>query len=297
MTAPVVPDPAALARIDDLELAARWVVEGFLSGLHRSPRLGVSTDFAEHRPYVPGDDLRHLDWRLYARTERLHLKTYEADTNTDCTILLDATASMGYGSAGLTKLAYAKVLCATLATFAHRQRDRVGLVTWAAGPLEVVPPGARHLPQVLHALARAEAAGTGDLAALVRQVAVRHPRRGFFVLVSDLYEPAEVVSRALAPLTGAGHDVIVVQLLDPAERDFPFEGATTFRDLETGATMPVTPARVRAGYQAKMTAHLAALRDALAGHRADYLLVDTRTPLERVLLDWLLRREFLRTAT
>lgn len=289
-------DPATLARIGNLELVARWVVEGFMSGLHRSPRLGYSTDFAEHRPYVPGDDIRHVDWKVFARTERTWLKTYEADTNTNFTVLLDVSASMGYGHGNITKLAYAKLVAATLAWFSRRQRDRVGLVTFADDIREIVPPAARHLPNVLQALERATAGGAGSLARPMASVAQLQRRRGIFLLLSDLYEPATDVLRALGPLTGAGHDVIVIQLLDAAERTFPFEDATTFRDLESGVRLAVSPARMRERYVTAMNAHVAAMRARLGGARIDYSLVDTSQPLDRVLFDVLLRREFLRTA-
>jgi uncharacterized protein (DUF58 family) len=289
-------DPAALSRIGNLELVARWVVEGFISGLHRSPHLGFSTDFAEHRPYVPGDDIRHVDWRVFARTERTWLKTYEADTNTNFTVLLDVSASMGYGHGEITKLAYAKLLAATLTWFSRRQRDRVGLVTFADDVREIVPPAARHLPNVLHALERATAGGTGGLARPLAKIAQLQPRRGIFLLLSDLYEPAADVLRALGPLTGAGHDVIVIQLLDAAERTFPFEDATTFRDLESGVRMPVSPSKMRERYLAAMNAHVTTMRAKLGSARVDYSLVDTSQPLDRVLFDVLLRREFLRTA-
>ncbi len=289
-------DPAALSRIGNLELVARWVVEGFISGLHRSPHLGFSTDFAEHRPYVPGDDIRHVDWRVFARTERTWLKTYEADTNTNFTVLLDVSASMGYGHGEITKLAYAKLLAATLTWFSRRQRDRVGLITFADDVREIVPPAARHLPNVLHALERATAGGTGGLARPLAKIAQSQPRRGIFLLLSDLYEPAADVLRALGPLTGAGHDVIVIQLLDAAERTFPFEDATTFRDLESGVRMPVSPGKMRERYLAAMNAHVTTMRAKLGSARVDYSLVDTSQPLDRVLFDVLLRREFLRTA-
>ena len=289
-------DPATLARIGNLELVARWVVEGFISGLHRSPHLGFSTDFAEHRPYVPGDDIRHVDWRVFARTERTYLKTYEADTNTNLTVLLDVSASMGYAHGGITKLAYAKLLAATLAWFSRRQRDRVGLVTFAEDVKEIVPPSARHLPNVLHALERATAGGTGSLARPLAKVAQSQPRRGIFLLISDLYEPATAVLRALGPLIGAGHDVIVIQLLDAAERSFPFSDSTTFRDLETNVRMPVSPGKMRERYVAAMEAHVTSMRAKLGGGRVDYSLVETSQPLDRVLFDVLLRREFLRTA-
>ncbi len=289
-------DPAALARIGNLELVARWVVEGFISGLHRSPHLGFSTDFAEHRPYVPGDDIRHVDWRVFARTERTYLKTYEADTNTNFTVLLDVSASMGYAHGGVTKLAYAKLVAATLSWFSRRQRDRVGLVTFADDVRDIVPPSARHLPNVLHALERATASGAGSLARPIAKIAQSQPRRGIFVLLSDLYEPAADVLRALGPLTGAGHDVIVIQLLDAAERTFPFEDSTTFRDLESGERLPVSPGEMRTRYVAAMDAHVSAMRARLGGGRIDYSLVDTSQPLDRVLFDVLTRREFLRTA-
>ena len=292
----VTMDPATLARIGNLELVARWVVEGFISGLHRSPHLGFSTDFAEHRPYVPGDDIRHVDWRVYGRTERMYLKTYEADTNTNFTVLLDVSASMGYGHGGITKLSYAKLVAATLTWFSRRQRDRVGLVTFAEDVREIVPPSARHLPNVLHTLERAEAGGGGALAKPLARIAQSQPRRGIFLLLSDLYEPAADVLRALAPLIGAGHDVIVMQVLDAAERSFPFEDATTFRDLESGEKLPVSPRKVRERYIAAMESHLTTMRTRLGGGRIDYSLVDTSQPLDKVLFDVLLRREFLRTA-
>lgn len=289
-------DPATLARIGNLELVARWVVEGFISGLHRSPNLGFSTDFAQHRPYVPGDDTRHVDWRVYGRTERTYVKTYEADTNVNFTVLLDVSASMGYGHGAITKLAYAKLLAATLSWFSRQQRDRVGLVTFADDVRDIVPPSARHLPNVMHALERAHAGGSGRLAAPLAKIAQLQPRRGIMLLISDLYESPADVLRALGPLTGARHDVIVIQLLDAAERSFPFADAMTLRDLESGARLPVTPSQVRERYLAAMDAHVTAMRATLGGARVDYSLVTTAQPLDAVLFDVLMRREFLRTA-
>jgi uncharacterized protein (DUF58 family) len=289
-------DPATLARIGNLELVARWVVEGFISGLHRSPHLGFSTDFAEHRQYVPGDDIRHVDWRVFARTERTYLKTYEADTNTNFTVLLDSSASMGYGSGGITKLEYAKLVAATLVWFSRRQRDRVGLVTFGDDVRDVVPPSAKQLPHVLHALDRTTAAGAGGLTIPLRKIATSQSRRGIFLLLSDLYEAPSDIARALAPLAGAGHDVIVLHILDAAERNFPFDDATTFRDLESGVRMPINPGRQRERYLAAMNEHVTSMRARLGGNRVDYLLVDTSHPLDRVLFDYLVRREFLRTA-
>lgn len=288
-------DPSILGRIGDLELIARWVVEGFISGLHRSPHLGFSTDFAEHRQYVPGDDIRHIDWRVYARTERYYLKTFEADTNTNFVVLLDTSASMGFKHERLTKLEYAKVLAACLTYFSHRQRDRVGLVSFGEDIQEVVPPSARHLQHVLHALERAKPAGKGDLSRPLAKVAELQRRRGMYLLLSDLYEAPDRVIDALAALRDAGHDVMVMQILDAAERTFPYEDVTTFRDVETGQRLPVVPGKLRREYLAALGEHLATLERRLGEHRIDYALVDTSQPLDRMLFEYLLRRERMRT--
>lgn len=290
-------DPAALARIGDLELVARWVVEGFISGLHRSPHLGFSTDFAEHRQYSPGDDIRHIDWRVYARTERYYLKEFEADTNTNFILLCDTSASMGFSYGGaLSKLDYARYLGATLTYFSHKQRDRVGCVTFAADINDIVPPSAKHLSHVLHTLDRSVPAGKGTLATALRKVAELHRRKGFFVLLSDLYEQVDDVIDALGPLRDAGHDVIVMHILDAAERTFPFDDASTFRDLESGERIPVIPSRLRKEYLSKMDAHVADMQRRLGEHRMDYFLVDTSQPLDKMLFEYLMRREFLKMA-
>ncbi len=290
-------DPAALARIGDLELVARWVVEGFISGLHRSPHLGFSTDFAEHRQYVPGDDIRHIDWRVYARTERYYLKEFEADTNTNFVLLCDTSASMGFSYGGaLSKLDYARYLGATLTYFSHKQRDRVGCVTFGADLIDIVPPSAKHLSHVLHALDRSVPSGRGNLATSLSKVAELHRRKGFFVLLSDLYEQVDSVIDALGPLRDAGHDVIVMHILDAAERTFPFEDSATFRDSESGERIPVIPSRLRKEYLRKMDAHVADMQRRLGEYRIDYFLVDTSQPLDQMLFEYLLRREYLKMA-
>ncbi|MFP5353855.1 MAG: DUF58 domain-containing protein [Gemmatimonadota bacterium] len=288
-------DPAALARIGNLELVARWVVEGFIAGLHRSPHLGFSTDFAEHRQYMPGDDIRHIDWRVYARTERYFLKEYEADTNTNFMVLLDVSGSMGYGSAEMTKLAYAKYLAASLTYFSHRQRDRVGFASFDGDIIDYVPPSAKHLQQVLHAIDRAVAGGKGALARPLAKIAESQRRRGFMLVLSDLYEEPERVISALGPLRDAGHDVVVMHLLDPRERTFDFDEAATFEDAESGERLPVVPSRLRREYQRLVADHVATVQRRLGEHRVDYTLVDTSQPLDALLFDYLLRRERMRT--
>ncbi|MDP1858628.1 MAG: DUF58 domain-containing protein [Gemmatimonadaceae bacterium] len=288
-------DPAALARIGNLELVARWVVEGFLSGLHRSPHLGFSTDFSEHRQYVPGDDIRRIDWRVFARTERYYVKEYEADTNTNFMVLLDVSKSMQYGSGPLSKLEYAKYLAACLTYFSYRQRDRVGLISFDDDVRAFVPPSAKHLQQVLHELERATPLGKGSLARPLAKVAESQRRRGVMLVLSDLYEEPDRVISALGPLRDAGHDVVVMQILDPMERSFAFDDAATFEDVETGVRLPVVPSRVRGDYQRLMAAHLATMSKRLGEHRIDYCLVDTAQPLDAMLFEYLLRRERMRT--
>lgn len=288
-------DPRVLARIDDLEFVARFVVEGFISGLHRSPHLGFSTDFAEHRQYMPGDDIRHMDWRLFARTDRYYLKEYEADTNSNFVVILDTSRSMGYGTTGLSKLQYAKYLGACLTYFSHRQRDRVGFVAIDRDVVEYVPPSAKHLNQVLHALDRAEARGEGSLAMPLLKISESQRRRSILLLLSDLYEPADKVRDALGPLRDAGHDVVVMHLLDPAELNFTFDVAGTFEDLESGEKIPVVPSRLRARYTELIRDHVQTVERLLGEGRVDYLLVDTSKPVDEVLFEYLMRRERLRT--
>lgn len=288
-------DPRVLARIDDLELVARFVVEGFISGLHRSPHLGFSTDFAQHRQYMPGDDIRHMDWRLFARTDRFYLKEYEADTNSNFIVILDTSKSMGYGTTGLTKLEYAKYLGACLTYFSHRQRDRVGFYSIGTDVTEIVPPSAKHLNQVLHALDRAEAKGRGGLGIPLLKVSENQHRRSILLLLSDLYEPAEKVRDAIGPLRDSGHDVVVMHLLDPAELDFPFDAAGTFEDLESGEKIPVVPHRLKERYTQLIREHVADVERLLGEGRVDYIMVDTSKPVDDVLFEYLLRRERMQT--
>jgi uncharacterized protein (DUF58 family) len=286
-------DPRVLARIGNLELIARFVVEGFISGLHRSPHLGFSTDFAEHRQYMPGDDIRHMDWRLFARTDRFYLKEFEADTNANFLVLLDVSKSMAYSSTGLSKLEYAKYLAACLTYFSHRQRDRVGLVTFDNDIVDYVPPSAKHLNQVLHGLDRAEARGQGALAMPLLKVSESQRRRSILLLLSDLYEPPDAVRDALGPLRDAGHDLVVMHLLDPAELRFSFDAAGTFEDMESREKLPIVPGRLRKRYLELMEEHLATMERLLGEGRVDYLLVDTSKPVDAVLFEYLLRRERL----
>ncbi len=286
-------DPAVLARIDNLELLARTVVDGFLSGLHRSPHLGFSTDFAEHRPYMPGDDIRRIDWRLFARTDRHYIKLFEAETNADFAVLLDVSRSMSYGSHAVTKLDYARYLAACLTFFSSRQRDRVGLVTFDHEIVEYVPPSAKHLDTVLHLLEAAEAGRRGELAPPLLTVTERFRRKGILVLVSDFYEDPERVLEAVGPLAARGHDVLVFHVLDPTEIEFPFQEATGFEDMETGEQIPVMPDKLREDYTRMVADHTAVLKERFTAARVDYELLDTSKPLDGALFRYLAVRERL----
>jgi uncharacterized protein (DUF58 family) len=286
-------DPAVLSRIGNLELVARTVLEGFLSGLHRSANLGMSMDFAEHRPYMPGDDIRRIDWRLWARTDRWYVKEFEADTNANVVLLLDVSASMRFAGdpKGVSKLDYARMLVACLAHFCRQQRDRVGLVTFDSDIRETIPPSARHLPLVLQALERAESGGAGALVPALRRIADGIRRRSIVVLVSDLYEDPAHVLDAAAVLRGRGNDLVVFHVLDRAELDFPFDEAATFEDLESGDRLPVIPEQLRERYASLITAHVDELRRRLGEQGAEYTMLDTTVPLDWALFEFLANRQ------
>lgn len=284
-------DPAVLARIDNLELLARTVVDGFLAGLHRSPYLGFSLDFAEHRPYMPGDDVRRIDWKLFGRTDRHYIKLFEAETNADFAVLLDVSRSMAYKSHGVTKLDYARYLAAALLFFSNRQRDRVGLVTFDHQVVEWIPPSMKHLDTALHVLDRAEPGRPGSLGPPLLTVTERLRRKGILVLISDFYEDPESVAQAVIPLRARGHDVIVFQVLDPAETAFPFQDASAFEDMESGEQIPVVPANLAEEYRRLLRAHLAELERRLTGNGLDYTTLDTSRPLDQALFAYLSARQ------
>lgn len=283
-------DPRTLARIDNLELTARLVVDGFINGLHKSPYLGLSIDFAEHRAYMPGDDIRRVDWRLFARTDRYFVKEFEADTNANFTVLLDVSKSMQFGMKGLSKFDYARYLAASLSYFSSQQRDRIGLYTFDSDIVDYVPCSAKHLEVVLHTLDRAEPKKAGALKPALDHALGTMKRRGILVIISDLYEPPEQVLDAIKPLRYRGNDVIVFHVLDPAEIDFPFEEAGNFEDLETGERIPIVPQTQRAKYNELVLGHIAELGRLFSRDEIDYALFDTGTPLDFALFHYLSNR-------
>ena len=296
-------DPSVLARIGNLELLARVVVEGFIHGLHRSPLLGASADFAEHRAYMPGDDIRRIDWRVFARTDRFYVKEYEAETNTNFTVVLDVSASMRYGadpeSGRVSKLTYGCFLAACLSYFSSMQRDRVGLAVVDRDVVEYVPNSAKHLQLILHTLDRIErqardtkvAPGRSMLLPPLQKLSETFRRRSLVAVISDFYEDPDAVIAALNQLRGRGNDLIVFHLLDPRELDFSFSDASNFIDMETGEKMPVIPEYLRQQYQKLIREHTAALAKRIGESRADYALFDTSKPLDRALFAYLASRQ------
>ncbi len=301
-------DPVALARIQNLSLVAKMVVQGFISGLHRSTFLGRSIDFAEHRPYMPGDDIRRLDWRLFARSDRFHVKEFEADTNANFVVAVDVSRSMDFGWRGIRKLDYARFLAGSLTAFSRSQRDRVGLAIFDRELREFVPPSAKHLETVLQHLARAtpsaepdarrrKATGS-DLGPPLARLGAALGRRGLVAVVSDFYEPPEQVLAAFDRLRVTGHDIMAFHVLDPAELDLDLDGVpgfeesgTRFRDLESGAVLDLSPSRARERYRNAMSEHIRALRSGLGRRGVDYVLTDTATPLDFALFRYLSQRE------
>ncbi len=289
-------DPRVLARIGNLELVSRSVVDGFINGIHRSPFYGASVDFAEHRGYTPGDDIRRVDWRLYARTDRFYIKEYEADSNANFSVLLDVSKSMGYGSSSMTKLDYARLLAGCLTYLVHRQRDRVGFIAFDDDVVEHVPPSAKHMETVLHVLDRVKPSKPGSLRAPLHKMAEHFGRRGLLVLISDFYEEPDAILEAIGPLRFRGNEIIVFHVLDNAEIEFDFDEASGFEDLESGEVIPVVPEALREEYRSMIRAHVAAIAERCSAGRIDYTMVNTSSPLDQALFSYLSMREKLMKA-
>jgi uncharacterized protein (DUF58 family) len=286
-------DPVALAAIADLELVSRRVVDGTISGLHRSPFHGYSAEFSQYRHYRPGDDLKYVDWKLFARTDRLYTKQFRETTNLWCQVALDASASMDYaGGAGVTKFGYARLLAAAFAHLVSRQGDAVGLVTYADGLKHYLPSrgGQAHLRSLLLTLGRTEPGGTTNgTAALVRTLDLLK-RRGLLVLISDLYDESEGVEQALKQAAHIGHETILFHVLTRAEVELPFRDDVELEDPETGRIQLVNGATAARPYREAISAFLERWRTRAATYGADYVRVFTDTPLDAALRAYLRRR-------
>lgn len=282
----------ALMQIRSLELRARVVVEGLQRGLHRSPFHGFSVEFTEYRAYAPGDDVRFVDWRLYARTDRDYVKKFEDETNLRCHLVVDHSRSMAFGSLAHTKAEYAATLAAALAHFLAAQGDAVGLLTFADRLREHLPARHRpgHLRRLMLMLEQAPAGEATELTKPLAEAAELLRRRGMVVLVSDLLAPLEGLERHLGALAAAGHELVVFQTLDPAELSLSFDEPAVFRDLETGRDLYVDPAVARPAYRRALEAHLSAVQAACRRFGVDHHLVPTDRPVGEALLEFLGRR-------
>ena len=283
-------DPAVIARLGSMELKARTVVEGFLSGLHRSPYKGFSVEFAEYRQYLPGDDLSTLDWKVYARSDRYYVKKFEEETNLECQLLLDVSASMTYrGGAAMSKIDYGSVLAASLAYLMNRQRDATGLIEFDERITNRLPASARpgHVHSIMLALEKVTPGRKSDVGRPLHQLAEALGKRSLAVVISDLLDDPERVVRGLRHLRFRGTDVIVFQVLDPHEIHFPFRGAARFTDVESDDVVTADPARVREGYLEALGTLRAQYERELRGAGIDYLMLDSSKPLDFALLAYL----------
>jgi uncharacterized protein (DUF58 family) len=251
----------------------------------------VSVDFAEHRGYMPGDDIRRIDWRLYARTDRYYVKEFEADSNANFSVILDVSKSMGFSSGGLSKLDYAKFLAASLTYLANQQRDRVGIVTFDSEIIERVPPSAKHLDVVFHTIDRAIAGRPGLLGDPLFRMTEFFKRRGILALISDFYEEPDTILSAVKQFRAQGHDVMVFHVLDPAELEFPYDTASSFEDMESGERIPIVPENLREQYKKLIEEHTSALAKSFTEQQIDYAVFNTSTPIDYALFAFLSARE------
>lgn len=284
--------PEVLASISSLELLAKTVVEGFIAGLHRSPFTGFSTEFAEYRQYMPGDDLRHLDWKLLGRTDRYFIKKYRVDTNSQCHILIDASTSMSYTTGEVTKLQYARFLAAALAYLANRQQDAVGMIAFDREVRTHVPAHNRtgHLRTLFGHMSQLEPVNETQVATVLHQVAERLTKRGIVIVISDFYDNPDEIISALQHLRFKGNDVIVFHVLDRNETEFNFTEPVLLRDVETEELLHVMPDVLAEGYRQTFRDHLQRLREGSAQNRIDYELLTTNQPLDYALFSFLARR-------
>lgn len=277
--------PEAVKRVQRLELQARHIVEGFLSGAHRSPYFGQSVEFVQHRQYVPGDDVRHVDWKVWARQDRLVIKQYEEDTNLRCSLLIDSSSSMSYGRTATSKFEMASILAACISLLVLKQQDAVGSVMFDNRIRARVPlrTSQRHLTDILASLENTQPRDKTNLDSLFRDVVQAFPKRGLMILLSDLLGAEESSLRGIDTLRRAGHDVMVLHILDDDELDFPFADPTRFEGLESDDHLTCNPRALREGYLQALEKFLDRVRRACAASKSDYLLIRTSDPPDAVL--------------
>ncbi len=282
--------PEDIRQFNDLDLIARWIVEGTLAGLHRSPFHGFSVEFAEYRQYVPGDDLRHFDWKAYGRSDRRYLKKFHSETNLACHLVLDASRSMAFGDP--EKFHYARALAAAIIYLVLGQGDSAALVLLAKGITVHRPPGsgARHRRELFDQLSKATPSGETSLAPALHDLVEMVSRRGIWFFISDLYDDEAAVMEALRHLRFRGHEVVLFHLLDHQELEFQFDELADFQDLETGEKIQVYGPSMRDGYRQRIREFIRGYQEACNSYKIDYILVDTRLPFAEVLARYLTRR-------
>jgi uncharacterized protein (DUF58 family) len=285
-------DPDVLAGLSNLELRARVVVEGFLSGLHKSPNRGFSVEFNDYRHYQRGDDMRHVDWKLYARSDNMYIKQYEDETNVRCMILLDTSASMAYSSGGMSKLNYGITLASALAYFVMKQRDAVGLITFDDQVREYIPAKCRqpHLMHVLRTLSTVETGKKTDTVKPLTDLAASLNKKSIVILISDMLDDEERVINTLQNLRGMGNDIITFQIMDDAELNFPFNEASEFIDMEDNESYITSPAAIRNAYLENLTEFLGYCRKKCQSSGVDYCLLNTGEPLDEALSAYMSKR-------
>ena len=287
-------DPTILASVASIELKARLVVEGFVAGLHRSPFHGFSVEFAEHRQYMPGDPIKHIDWKVYGKSDRFYIKEYEEETNIRAYLLVDASASMAYGTAGVSKLQYATYVAASLAYLMNQQQDAVGLLTFDSETRTYIPPRATtvHLREIFKRLEALEAGerATTAIGPPLHELAEKVSRRGLVVILSDLFDDPQTILSGLKHFRHRGHEVLVVHVLDGQEIDFAFDRETQFEDLETGEKVTLQPWQIREEYRRNIADMQTFFRTECHNQRIDYVPIDTRTSFDQTLREYLHKR-------
>ena len=289
-------EPDVIAKISGIELKARLVVEGFITGLHRSPYHGFSIEFAEHRAYRPGDETRNIDWKVFARTNRYYVKQFEEETNLRSMIAIDTSASMNYASKGsITKFEYAIYLSAALAMLMNRQRDAVGLATYDTEVRTLMPSNSKssYIGQILKTLAATKPSNETHTASALDELAERIHRRGLVVIISDFLDDKESVLNALKHFRHRNHEVAAFQLLDKRELDFNFGHSAKFKDMETGAELVTQPYQIKKAYSKLVKDYTNDIQKECFNHNIDYLLIDTTTPFDVALKSYLLKRQKL----
>jgi uncharacterized protein (DUF58 family) len=284
--------PEAIKRISRLELRARHIVEGFLSGMHRSPYFGQSVEFLQHREYVTGDDLRHVDWKVWARQDRLYIKQFEEDTNLRCTMLVDVSSSMAYGNGPLNKHEYACTIAGSLSYLLLKQQDAVGCLAFDERIRTRVPIRSKrnHILSIIESLKIEKPRDKTDLYGILRSAAETLPRRGMMILISDLLSDPASTLKGLKLLRQRGHDVLVFHVMDDDELDFPFSGPTRFEGLESIDHLNCNPRALREGYLEAVNAFLEEIRRGCASNTVDYALIRTSQSMDAVLATYLSNR-------